>query len=126
MQYDEKVAWVNSLKVGDEVYYKSGHYGDPEIFKVKKITPTQVVIDTRSMNSVRLWKKNGNVVGDGWRITIAPVTDAVREQIYRIDAKRKIDRVQWKEWSLERLQRLMAIINEDAATPSAEEVQADV
>lgn len=81
MNYEEKLAWLKTLKVGDEVYVYSDIWS--LIVKIERISTNGLITTSHGKF------KNGSDLRDRWSHThIAPVTDAVRQKI-RVKQKHK-------------------------------------
>ena len=103
MNHEERTAWLQSLKVGDDVYI-SGKYGRfGSIQKVVKITKTMIIV---GQYKVRYRISGGfNVGGGSWDYsTINPVTDEVlsKQRIEKLcnkatDLKQKLSLPQLNE-----------------------------
>lgn len=56
----ERELWLQSLKAGDRVFYKSGRFPSiPHIEPIERVTATQIIIGDRKWR-----RKDGNAVGD--------------------------------------------------------------
>jgi len=70
--------WLQSLKVGDEVYLPAAYGRGGEIYAITRVTQSQICI-----GGYKFWKKNGRSIGtDSWcSRSIRPVTIEMLEEI---------------------------------------------
>lgn len=96
MTPEERQAWLNGLKPGDRVAYRSRNIGDEyRIESVSHRTKTgQIVL----LESGRRYKPNGNQrTASTWdRTYIEPVTPELLEAITARKRVRAVDGVNWK------------------------------
>lgn len=105
MNNTECQAWLDSLKVGDEVAHEYSRYYVPKIGRIESITPTRIFkIDGDS------WNRNGIIRGDSRIGPIEPVTQAIHDKIETENCHRVIDQVKWKEVPLPKLRQIRAIL----------------
>jgi hypothetical protein len=110
--------WLESLKEGDAVYVPGNYGAVGTIEKVKRLTATQVIVETKAFSGeayeTRYRKSDGFLVGgDGYaRGHITEVTDDHRELIARMAMRNFIHRVAWKDVPTGKLKRIVAILKE--------------
>lgn len=115
--YDRE--WLDSLKAGDSVYV-SGSYGNVgTIEQVSRTTATQIVLEhTNGVGSKyerRYRRKDGYIVGDSssyHRSGIHRVTPELIEKIHRKALHDTICVQKWSALPTDKLQRIVAIIQE--------------
>lgn len=116
MDWRENEKWCNELKVGDEVAIDTGRYGvrDYEIRKIERITPARrFSLEGRSTEFDSKGSERGNT--DKWRprMTLEPVTQKVKDHIRHKYVVARIEKASWRNFNLDKLERILAILDED-------------
>ncbi len=102
--------WLESLQVGDEVAIENHFYSQSKyvIVKILTITPKHRIIETERSSS---HFKKGNS-GGSWGEKIIPVTEEIREAVFRIESCAKLKGLRCEKLSTEKIKRIMEIIGE--------------
>lgn len=118
VNYNEKAKklreeWVSTLQVGDEVAIDAGRWSDYsyKILKVVKITPS----GRRNLSDGTVANPNGSLRGDSYEY-IYPVTDEIRNQIWRVKTIKHIFNKLGHElniYSDDKLKKLLEIVDEN-------------
>jgi len=105
----ETKEWLESLKPGDEVAF-SDRYSSYSIIAIERITKTQILLN----NGYKFRKDSGYMVGGNiWNhATMEPVTEKIKNAIKRRNLKIKIGKIEFKSLSNEKIERILAIVNE--------------
>jgi hypothetical protein len=120
MWNDAPDEWLAGLKAGDQVVVDHGGswHSTRKLYAVEKTTATQIVI-----GATRYRRKDGCEVGDHYRGRIIKPTAEVLEAMQQEKreslanaALRAFDYNVWRDWPLERKEKLAAILKEFMAT----------
>lgn len=104
----ERRNWLATLKVGDEVTYRTNWRGD-NITTIKRITPTGQ-IKTEDGRTFR----NGYCKINSWEgVFLRPLTQEVRERIFLRKTCLRLVNTDWEKVSPEKLKRIVAILGEE-------------
>jgi hypothetical protein len=100
-------AWIDSLKVGDEVVFSS-RYRRYELVKITKITPTRKKIE---LSNNRVLGSDGYEKGDAWGAgSITPITQQILDSIKRKNLLMQIENFNFRELSIEKLEQVLIIM----------------
>lgn len=108
---DEK-EWLGSLKPGDMVAYESNLFIGPKyaVSQVDHITPSgQIVV----RGGRRFWPDGREITSNTRRSRLEPISDKIRDEIHKCKVVSDLRGHDWSTVSLEKLQRILAIIEED-------------
>lgn len=101
----EYYEWIESLKVGDEVYYDGGFWNGKMIKTIVKITPSGLFkIGNEYID------KSGQIRGTFKNVY--PVTQKVRDEVEFKLLSNKISPLNFSLLTLDQLRRIDAIVNE--------------
>lgn len=112
--YKEMEEWLVNLKVGDEVAIKSGYYGEYRyrIGVIEKITPTRQI----KLVGSNIRYKNGEMIGKkgvfDYRDNLVPISEEIKNILLKEKLVSKISKVKFNEFSTEKLQKVLAILEE--------------
>ena len=121
----ERVAWLESLQVGDTITVPTGRYYPPrpEQFKLVRRTPTQHVIAPveNQQAEYRIRRKDGMTLGLGeyshFPLYLSDVPEKVKlewsNEHERLQLARQLREVKWQRLSGETLKRVMEIVKEE-------------
>jgi len=104
--------WLASLKSGDMVAYESNSFIGPKyaISQVDHITPSgQIVV----RGGRRFWPDGLEITSNLRRAHLEPMSDKIRDEIHKYTVISDLRGRDWSTVSLEKLQRILAIIEED-------------
>lgn len=101
----EYQAWLDSLKEGDEVCYHNRWHGYI-LDTVERITPTRIIKTAKGL-SFRGGREQGSREL-GYRLQ--PVTDVVKQSIWRKEARDKVRSIKPDELSDKQLQAILDIL----------------
>lgn len=111
MKMDEK-EWLASLKPGDMVAYESRSCFGPKyaISQVDYITPSgQIVV----RGGRRFWPDGREITSNLRRARLEPMSNKIRDEIRKYKVVSDLRGRDWGAVSLEKLQRISAILEED-------------
>jgi hypothetical protein len=110
----QRIAWLKNLKPGDDVGVQGNTYNDTSIYKVKKITPTGlIVVCTRYNNSVT-FDPEGVERGANW-LRRRILVEATPELFAKVEQRKLSDdmsKVVFSSLTLDQLTRIRAILEE--------------
>ena len=106
--------WLASLKKGDDVAimcYKPGLGRVYSIGTITKITPTGQI----QINGNDPKYRNGEINGDQYNNgpTLKPLTDEIRETVFREEACLKLRNTKYERLSTEKLRKIKAVLMEE-------------
>jgi hypothetical protein len=93
-----ETAWLDGVRAGDELALCFGWARDDHrIVVVSKVTATQIVVGTPP-NDRRYRKRDGRAIGDHfYRHRLVPLTDEIRRQIARNEARQVLRYARWED-----------------------------
>lgn len=104
--------WLKELKIGD--IFCTEKYGGYSIYKVKRITKTEIITEpfnNISIEGPRFNINTGRTLGGGsWNNTYAiPLTKELKEKIYKLKMIRKIK--DYSDWDIFPIEKIIPIYN---------------
>lgn len=108
----ERQAWLDNLKVGDEVCVDKSKFGEKQqsIVKVTKITPTRKI---RVMNYNSLFNKYGEY-NNGWSYTTLEIpTQKIRQEIRDKNRQGYVKNTDWSQVSQDKINRIYEILKSE-------------
>jgi hypothetical protein len=100
-------AWLDGLKVGDEVVVEHGsYYANPELTKVLRRTPSGRIITAGAEFNPNGWARQQDVYGR--RSRLRQPTPQLREKVERLSLVGTLSSVKWDQQPLEVLRAVAA------------------
>jgi hypothetical protein len=113
MNYEERSAWLATLKVGDKVCMADGRGWGARtytIYTIERVTATQLISSKCNVlgapYEIRFRRKNGYIVGSDSYAYIEPLTDDVLEANERARLEAWISRIKPNSLSMECLRAM--------------------